>query len=49
MMDLSLYVFFFNLSDSSLGDISSLGERLFHIQNNPIDVLSLINNSVGSV
>ena len=46
MMDHSLY-FFFNLSDSSLGDISSLGERLSHLQNNPIDVLSLINNSVG--
>ena len=36
-----------NLFDSSSGDISSLGERLLQFENNPIDFLSLINNSVG--
>ena len=35
------------MSDSSPGDNSSLGEQLFLLQNNLMDVLSLINNSVG--
>ena len=30
------------------GDVNSLGERFVELQNNPLDIESIINNSVGS-
>ena len=36
-----------NLADSSSGEAIFLGERLLQLQNNPIDVLSLVNNATG--
>ena len=35
------------MADSSSGEFIFLGERLLQLQNNPIDVLSLVNNATG--
>ena len=35
-------------SFSDQGDVNSLGERFVELQNNPLDIESIINNSVGS-
>jgi hypothetical protein len=36
-----------NFSNSGSGDFYSLDGRLLQLQRNPIDVFSIINNSIG--
>ena len=38
-----------NFSNSGSGDFYSLDERLLQLQRNPLDVFSIINNSIGQI